>query len=500
MKGHFPMVASWLAKLKTSEVGYRLAKGAFWSMAGAVMSRGLMFVASVAVARMLGKVSFGELGMIQSTVVMLGVFAGFGLGMTATKHVAEFRRRDPERVGRIMGLSALVALVVGGMMAVGLFAAAPWLAARTLNAPHLAGVLRIASLILFISALNGAQTGALSGFEAFKLIAGVNLLVGLVSFPVLLAGAWLGGLRGVVWALVINLIFNWLLNHVALRREAGRHGVSFAFERCGQEFPVLWKFSVPAVLSSAMAGGANWACNALLVKQPNGYGEMGVYTAVTMVKQIPEAVQILIMAPLLPMLSEYFGRGDVKSYNKMLSYAFTLSLCIIVPAALIQAAVPALTLLPYGRDYGGSGSVVQWLMLHAVTVGLFYPFGSILSSMNRMWFGFIYNLCWGVTFVALSCLLTPRYGATGLAAAYASAHMLLSLACVTYIYRCEKAFMADTPLAGYALLVLSLLGVCVVAGRYASPWLAGGVGCTAACACVVAVIRVRRGRRAGDAV
>src|SRR5438552_5948956 len=165
-----------LQRIGDSPIGYRLARGMFWSMAGAVISRGLMFAAMVLVARMLGKKVFGELGMIQSTVGLFGTFAGFGLGVTATKHVAEFRHTDPERAGRILGLSGLTALATGGTMAVCLFVFAPWLAEHTINAPHLTGALRIGVLLLFISALNGAQIGALAGFEAFKAIAYVNLI------------------------------------------------------------------------------------------------------------------------------------------------------------------------------------------------------------------------------------------------------------------------------------------------------------------------------------
>ena len=149
-----------LERIESSDVGYRLAKGAFWSMAGAVISRGLMLCASIFVARILGKNGFGELGMIQSTVGMFGVFAGFGLGLTATKHVAEFRQSAPDRAGRIIALSALVAVASGGLMALSLFIFAPWLAEHTINAPHLADVLRIGALILFITALICAQTGA----------------------------------------------------------------------------------------------------------------------------------------------------------------------------------------------------------------------------------------------------------------------------------------------------------------------------------------------------
>ena len=178
-----PFLRPALNRLEASPIGYRLAKGVFWSMAGAVISRGLMLCATVLVARMLGKTIYGELGMIRSTVGMFGIFAGFGLGLTATKHVAQFRASDPERAGRIIALSWMVAVVTGGVMALGLFIFAPLLAEHTINAPHLTSVLRIGALILFINALNGAQTGALAGFEAFKTNAHVNLFDGLISFP-----------------------------------------------------------------------------------------------------------------------------------------------------------------------------------------------------------------------------------------------------------------------------------------------------------------------------
>ena len=53
------------------------------------------------------------LGMIQSTVGGFGTFAGFGLGVTAAKHVAESRRSEPARAVRIIVLSSIVAIVTG---------------------------------------------------------------------------------------------------------------------------------------------------------------------------------------------------------------------------------------------------------------------------------------------------------------------------------------------------------------------------------------------------
>ena len=80
-------------RIKASPLGYRLANGAFWSVSGAVASKGMMLVASIVVARMLTREVYGELGIIRSTVNMFVVFASFGMGMTATKYVAELREQ-----------------------------------------------------------------------------------------------------------------------------------------------------------------------------------------------------------------------------------------------------------------------------------------------------------------------------------------------------------------------------------------------------------------------
>jgi O-antigen/teichoic acid export membrane protein len=244
-----------------------------------------------------------------------------------------------------------------------------------------------------------------------------------------------------------------------------------------------------------MSGPVTWLCCALLVNQPNGYGELGVYNAVMIVKQVPEMVLLMMMTPLLPMLSEYFVKGDTKSYNTTLSYAFALSLCIVVPVALVQAAVPELSLLPYGQEYQGNTSVVQWLMLQAALTGLFQPFGSILASMNRLWFGFIYNLSWGAGFFFLSYMFVADYGATGLAAAFALTHLLTSVCCVAYIYRYEKAFIANTPIAYFAIATLLSFGICLIASYLASPFVAGWVGLVTSFALVVIVICLVRGSR-----
>jgi len=405
-----------LGRIEKSPIGLRLARGVFWSMAGAAISRGLMLCATVLVARMLDKTIFGELGMIQSTVGMFGVFAGFGMGLTATKHVAQFRQGDPDRAGRIIGISRLFAMLTGGLMGLGLLIFAPWLAEHTINAPQLAGVLRISALILFINALNGAQTGALSGFEAFKTIAHVNLFVGLISFPILICGAYFGGLTGAVWALAINLSFNWLFNHLALRKVARRYKVPFTFRNCGREWSVLWKFSLPAVMAGSMVAPANWACSAMLVNRPDGYSEMGIFNAANQWYVMLMFLPGILSRVVLPVFSDQLGKDNAKQSMKTLALAIKMNLLIVAPLVLVASIASPYIMSLYGKGFGEGWPTLVVVLLTAGLLAVQIPVGQIIAASGKMWVGFAMNMGWATVFVGSTFLLID-YDSLGLATA-----------------------------------------------------------------------------------
>lgn len=420
----------YVARIQNSPLGYRLARGAFWSLLGTLISQGLGLAALVLVARMLGKEGFGELGVIQNTVGMFGVFAGFGLGVTATKHVAEFRVKDPEKAGRIMTLCGLVAVGSGGLMALVLMLSAPWLAAHTLAAPHLSDLLQIGAGLLFLNALNGTQTGALAGFEAFRNITTVNLWAGLTKFPLMVGGAYVAGVTGAVWGLVASTGINWLLNHLALRREARRAGVSFQLLRgCGQEWRVLHGFSLPALLSGAMVVPVQWASMAMLVNQPGGYAEMGVYNAALVFKGIMMFLGTTMSAPLLSMVA--YEKASSKSRLSKVNILLTWGLGVFFALPLL--CFPELAQMLYGEKFNDVSFKHTFVLIVFITCIMVYKQGlaRVLIASSLLWWSFLSNLIWGIL-VLVSAFFLVKWGAVGLAVAFAIAYVFNTLVFVPW--------------------------------------------------------------------
>ncbi len=416
-------------RIESSPIGYRLARGAFWSLVGTVLSRSLSIVSSVLVARMLGKIGVGELGIIQSTVGILSAFAGLGMGVTATKFIAEYRDTDPEQAGSMLGISAIAAWSSGAVMTIAMMILAPWFAEHTIAAPQLAGLIRIGSVLLLLGSINGAQTGALAGFEAFKSIARINLVCGLLTFPLMVGGAWGFGLTGAVWGLVGSMALNCIFSHLALRREAATAGIPMIAKMRPQQWGVLWRFSLPSVLGNVIFGPVNWACCALLVNQPNGYAEMGVFNVAMSWFNAVSFLPSVLGQVILPLLSSESGKSGGVRQKKIVYMAVIANGLSIIPVVLVVSVLSPYIMALYGRGFENGWPTLVMLVTASAILALQNTPAQALCAAGRMWIVFLTFVCYGVLNFGLGFVMLrwAHWGALGLATARCASYILTGL-------------------------------------------------------------------------
>jgi O-antigen/teichoic acid export membrane protein len=393
-----------------------------------MLGRVLALVSSVVVARYIGKQGYGQIGIIQSTVQMFGVLVGLGMGLTATRYVAEMRRTQPERVGRILGMGNLVSWGSGAMMGVVMFLAAGWLATNTLKKPELTGMLQIGAVLLVLGGLDGAQNGALSGFEAFKTRAQISLAAGVANLPIMILGVMLDGPRGGVVALTITAGLTCLLNFLALRRELRTNGIHVDYSGFRSEQSLLWKFSVPAVLSGLVWAPFVWGANVLLVRQPQGLSEMGIYNAASSWQQLLSFVPSILASVALPIFSSAMSSGGgVKDFHKTAQMSQSISVVVAFPlcAALMFGADFIMAL--YGKGFAEGTPAIIGVLLTGLILAIGATNAPALQAKGKMWVAVFYNLVWGVLFLVLTFLLVGKFGAAAIPFSTAISHTLCGI-------------------------------------------------------------------------
>jgi len=419
-----------LKNLTDNTLQSRLIRGTFWSVLGTIAAQGMAFAATVFAAHTLGQIGYGELGMVQSTVGMFGVFAGFGIGLTATKHVAEFKRSAPDRAGNIIGLTTLMSLVLGGSISIIVFILAPHLASHVINAPHLAAELRISCFLLFFNTLVGTQMGVLAGFEAFKTIAKINFLRGLLNFPLVVVGVYYWGLPGAIVGLASAAAGGWTINSFAIRHEVKNAEIIVTFRKIRSELLILWQFSMPAFFSGAIATPVRWVANAILVNHAGGYAALGVFVAATQVQKIANFAGARVGAVLLPMMAS----KDTTNCDRLNRANILISWAIGALPALPLLCFPEIFSILFGDQYNNVSAKRTFVLVIAYTTIVMYNQGltRVLIANSLVWWGVLNNLLWSILLLVSICFL-KEFGAIGFASSFLIAYTL-TMICFTPLY------------------------------------------------------------------
>jgi hypothetical protein len=99
----------------------KILEGTFFVTTATLLARAGTFLANVAMIRTLSQELVGQLGLIESWLNLMGVFAGVGMGIAVTKHLSQYLEADRSRVGSLAGSAILLTLLASvTVVAVGL--------------------------------------------------------------------------------------------------------------------------------------------------------------------------------------------------------------------------------------------------------------------------------------------------------------------------------------------------------------------------------------------
>ncbi len=394
-----------------------------WNAASVGLSRILNVLSLLVAVRLLGPARYAELGLIQNTVAMLGVFAGMGLGVTATHRVSQTRRTAPEQAGREIAQLQGIALTGGILAAAFTVLLGPTIAGRVLSSETLGPLLQLAAPLLLGNVFLGVQQGIFVGLERLRAAAMAQTAGGATQLALMSLGAAWDGVRGCLGAQVLAVLLQVVLGQFLLRSVARESSIAVGLPKWTWSYPGFSQFGLPAALSSLLVIPVEWLISVILVNRPHGYLEMGLYSASW------QWVSPLLLAPaivaqtILPIFGERHAAGDRRAPLKILAAAAALNAAVILPLSAAGLLLAPVLLGISGPEYAAALPTLQLLILGACLHALEVPLGSFLMGQGWIWPALFSNLAWAVCLL-IGAVLFISGGASGVAAA-----RLVSYAC-----------------------------------------------------------------------
>jgi len=349
------------------------------------------------------------MGVLQSTVGFVGLLAGLGLGVTATRFVARYVSSDLEKCGQMLG--AILLLGGGTILAgsLGLLLGAGVVADRWLNCPELEMSLRICSIWVFAFAAGELLMAALAGLESFRAVAAMSLLRGCLIFGGTIAGLkW--GLNGSLVGWSLGLVASTLLLFRSLWRECAARGIRIGFTKSREDIRAIFSYAVPTLISGLSYAPFVWLTNTILVRNPHGFEQMALLTVAYQWRGLFTYLPVSLSRVALPLISSSESEGRDTTHHAFAVSNFLNQLIVwCCGITLLGAAGILLTL--YGEDFL-SGRWAFMLVIGGVMVGFVgNSLGSMIQASGLFRMGIIGNLLSGVSLVGCTLLLGKQLGA-----------------------------------------------------------------------------------------
>jgi Na+-driven multidrug efflux pump len=182
-----------------------------------------------------------------------------------------------------------------------------------------------------------------------------------------------------------------------------------------------------------------WLANALLVRQPGGYGEMALYASSSSVRILVLFIPQVINTVSVSILNNIKGSGDQRRYERV----YRANVLIIVMTTLIVGSVFGIygdaILGVFGRDFSAGKTVLQILMIATVFEGSSIALYQHLQVQEKIWTSlFLISIPRETLFIVLAFFLIPSQGAVGLSVAYTLGWLLALIIIGFLIYQDHK--------------------------------------------------------------
>lgn len=461
-------------RLNLSGLLKRLLRGAFWSVLGTATTRAFSLITNIGIARLLGREDFGVYGIILSTLGTFGLFGGLAFGYSMIKFTAQYAMRDPDKAGRLISGALMMQHISAGILTLTLVLSSDYLARGMLNRPALGDILPLGALYLFVRTINNCQLGTLIGLGEFSATARINVVAAVMGLLVTLPLVFFLGLVGAMIALTLETIINYIYCAFVLKRKCAEHRIVITWVNRGawREMREVLSFSIPAFMSGLLLMPVSWLTNALLVNQPEGYAQLGLFNAANQWRQFILLIPSAMSAVMLAISADTYADGPDGSYRRSYQINVKLSWAYALPvAAMVITFGEPLNHL-FGSRYAEAASMIPPIIAAAFFSVINTVASNTVAAAGRMWAEVGLNLLWAALITGFSLWLVPAFGAMGLA--YASLIAAFGQAAARLLY-IELVLLRDSlnefqSLAFLSLITLGVILFLTATGRFNLFW------------------------------
>lgn len=422
----------------------RFAKNSIFYFVSQIAGKGLFFLTTVYLARVLGASEYGKFAFAYGFVTLFSVITKFGLDLLTSRDVGENPQLASKYLRTTLSLRSLLSISFLLMMV---------LAIQILHkSPDVNRLILLLAVTASLHSLAGVGTSLLEALQAFTYRSILNVMMYGFSFVILIAAA---GAKPTLDFVGIAFLTGALLycsvslsvSHLKIAPLKFSFDSAFVWH--------LFKMALPLGLMEIFIG-IYYRIDTVLLSFFTTDTIVGWYDAAYTFVYGLRLLPVTVAMVLLPGLTKIHSADVSKAtgiYRTTMFYSIAAGVWITF---LIAANSPLLVSLVYGEGYDPSANVLR-LLIWTCAIMFANAFQGILLVVTQQRLAFLRaTLLGAVSNLILNLILIPRWDMQGAAIATVASEMFVFVACAIPLrrYISFSLFGKFTlpPLAGAAVM------------------------------------------------
>jgi O-antigen/teichoic acid export membrane protein len=434
--------------LKDNTLHSKIAKGIAWSFLGTMISKMMMILVFVIIARIITVEEYGEVGILRNVILTFSMIALASFGITATRYIATYIEKDIDKTNKILTLTRISVTILSFLISFLIYFLSNEISLYLLNNLNLESYVEYLSVAIFFTSLNGYQNGVLAGLEKFKEISYINIINGLTSFPILLIGAYYWKVEGIMIGLVLTTFILWLYSfyYLGIALKKANLKSDFKFKK---EFNSLVKFTLPSFISGLMLTPTFFIINSMLAHQENGYIQLGIFSAAFFFATLSRTLIQILGQVLYPYAMKEFGKENkqFEYINNMLPWF--VGIIINLPLIIF----PEVFSLLFGEKYMNNDFYLSLIFIAMSNIIIAHRQGISrnFAAANIMWWSVLSNMFWSIATILFSYFLIEK-GSIGLSVSLFLGYLINSIIFIPFYL--NKKLITKEMLYGKSILIV----------------------------------------------
>lgn len=469
-----------------------LARNSFWIACDTATSVAASFIASIAVARVLGPETLGHYAYVMWVANSARVIASSGLAVGVRKYAAEFLGRgDPGTARAVVRLAFRWQAGAGAVLVV-----AALLFALPLVRPEHRTFTALALLSLLPSLVLGVSAGAVEATQDFAANVKSSIvgnLTNLAGIALALVRGW--GLTGLAASLLASRVVDSVLRYVTYRHAydrvlagGGDRTARLARETKERILGFTWQVTLLAAINAVV-----WDRSELFfLERMRDIREVAFYSLsfglVQQLLTIPQAFTFVAGSNL------YVEQGrDPSSLGRLAAIVVRYVALVAFPLTWGFAALsPSVIHLVYGSAYAPAAPVLAILAVGAAPVAFLTSAQNLLIATERQAFLLRWTAAVALLNLTLDLLLVPVGGGVGAAIANATSQAVAVAGIWVFIVRRLAFRPPASALLKTALSASAAAGLAALCGLFLPPIAAALVGTALGALTYLSLVRLCR--------